>query len=212
MIRRLSTGGLYAVTPSYGFDAATLLERVAAVLDGGAALLQYRDKEHPPVERLAIAQRLRELCRARGVALIVNDDVELALAAGADGVHLGQGDGGVALARERLGADPIIGVTCHDSLDAARTAQAQGASYVAFGRFFPSASKPDAPPASLRTLRAARRELSTPIVAIGGIRAENGALLLEAGAHWLAVIGALFDAPDPQAAARSFTPLFRAFP
>ena len=204
----LSLGGLYAITPGNVADAGTLLAQAAAVLDGGARMLQYRDKHHSPEERLGLARRLREICQARRAFFLVNDDAELALAAGADGVHLGQSDGDIAQARARLGQDAVIGVTCHDSLPLARQAEAQGADYVAFGRFFPSTSKPQAPPASLETLRAARAELSVPIVAIGGVTPDNGAVLLEAGAHWLAAIGALFDAPDPRAAAQAFAPLF----
>lgn len=208
MMLPLSQGGLYAITPSRIPDAEAYLASVEAVLDGSAKMLQYRDKERSPDEKLAIARRLGGICRARGALFLVNDDMELALAAGADGVHLGQSDGGVVQARARLGRDAVIGVTCHDSLPLARQAEAQGADYVAFGRFFPSASKPQAPPASLETLRAARAELSIPLVAIGGITPDNGGVLLEAGAHWLAAIGALFDAPDPRAAAQAFAPLF----
>lgn len=204
----LSSGGLYAITPGSAPDAEVLLARVAAVLDGGARMLQYRDKSRPPEERLVLARRLGEICRAHGAIFLVNDDVESAVAAGADGVHLGQSDGDVVWARERLGRDAVIGVTCHDSLTLARRARAQGADYVAFGRFFPSASKPEAPPASLETLRAARAELSIPIVAIGGITAHNGGALVDGGAHWLAAIGALFDTSDPRAAALAFAPLF----
>jgi len=179
-----------------------------AVLEGGARMLQYRDKQRTAGERLVVARRLREVCHARRALFLVNDDVELAVAAGADGVHLGQSDGAVAQARVRLGRDAVIGVTCHDSVPLARRAQAQGADYAAFGRFFPSASKPQAPPAALETLRAARAELAIPLVAIGGVTPDNGGVLLEAGAHWLAAIGALFDAPDPRAAALAFAPLF----
>jgi thiamine-phosphate pyrophosphorylase len=204
----LSAGGLYAITPAAISDAEILLARVGAVLEGGARMLQFRDKHRPAEERLLVARRLSELCRRQRALFLVNDDVELALAAGADGVHLGQSDGDVLQARARLGLRAVIGVTCHNSLALALRAQEMGADYVAFGRFFPSTTKPSAPPASRETLRAAGMELSIPIVAIGGITAHNGASLLEAGAHWLAAIGALFDAPDPWEAARAFAPLF----
>ena len=204
----LSSGGLYAITPGHVADAEIMLARVVAALNGGVRILQYRDKQRSAEERLVLARRLREICHARKALFLVNDDVELAVAAGADGVHLGQSDGAVADARSRLGSDALIGVTCHDSLPLARQAQAYGADYVAFGRFFPSASKPEAPPAVPATLRVARAELSLPLVAIGGVTPDNGGALLEAGAHWLAVIGALFDAPDSRAAALAFAPLF----
>ncbi len=179
---------------------------VAAALRGGARVIQYRAKtsQHSLEEvRLVLAE-----CRAAGVPLIVNDNVELALASGADGVHLGKDDGSPAKARERLGAAAIIGVSCYDSVERAVEAERNGASYVAFGRFFPSKSKPDAPCARLETLAEAKRRVSVPIVAIGGITPENGRQLIEAGADCLAAIEGVFGAHDPELAARAFESLF----
>jgi thiamine-phosphate pyrophosphorylase len=154
------------------------------------------------------ARALVELCRRYGVPLIVNDDLELAAEAGADGLHLGQNDADLTVARARLGASAIIGISCCNSLEYARQAVLAGADYLAFGRFFPSSSKPQAVQASIELLRQARREFSLPLVAIGGITPANGGDLLAAGADFLAVIYGLFGQPDIGAAARAYTRLF----
>lgn len=199
--------GLYAITPD-GADTGTLLTRVRRVLAGGGRLLQYRNKAAAPALRLDRARALRALTREYGATFVVNDDPELALAVEADGVHLGQGDVPLARARAVLGPDRIIGVSCYNQLPLAAAACSAGADYVAFGAFFSSSVKPDAVAADVNLLRQARATLDRPIVAIGGITPENGAALVEAGADALAVISALFDAPDIQAAARNFTELF----
>ncbi len=197
---------LYAIA-----DTAALAERLLpaaeAALNGGVRWLQYRDKSTDPARRRREATELLALCRHYEASLIINDDVDLALSLGADGVHLGQGDGDPARARQRLGTEAIIGVTCHDSLELARQAKAAGASYVAFGRFFPSRTKPDAPPAPADLLTRARAEIGLPMVAIGGITLENGPQLLSAGADWLAVSHNLFSAPDIEVRARAYQTL-----
>jgi thiamine-phosphate pyrophosphorylase len=198
--------GLYAITADYQDSPDELARAVRAALNGGARIIQYRRKSAPDPYREA--SLLLTECRAHGVPLIINDDVELAEAIGADGVHLGKDDTDLAHARARLGAHALIGVSCYDSLQRAVDAQAQGADYVAFGRFFPSRTKPHAPCARLETLRAAGALLTVPIVAIGGITVDNASALLKAGAHWLAVIDAIFGTPDPEHAARAFTALF----
>jgi thiamine-phosphate pyrophosphorylase len=179
---------------------------VRAVLRGGAGIIQYRAKSSQ--DRLTEARLMLAECRAFAVPLIINDDVKLASAIKADGVHLGRDDGSVEEARAKLGPTAIIGVSCYDSVERALEAQRLGASYVAFGRFFPSASKPHAPCARLETLAAAKQKLSIPIVAIGGITPDNGQVLLEAGADALAVIDAVFGADDPEQAALQFQRLF----
>ena len=200
--------GLYALTPDDGATLATLIARVSAAIDGGTAVVQYRDKRAAPAARRACAGAVVEHCHARGVPLIVNDDVELAAAIGAAGVHLGRDDGTVAAARTRLGPQRIVGVSCYDSVERALEAADAGADYVAFGSCYPSATKPRAIRCGVEVLAAAAAELTLPIVAIGGITPENAGPLLAAGAGLVAVIGALFDGDDPAAAARAFARLF----
>lgn len=188
----MQLSGIYAITDDILLPEPTRLEAVAAALGAGISLLQFRSKSGTRASRLKAAIELLVLCRAHHVPLIINDDVDLCLAADADGVHLGQRDAALESARTRLGPAAIIGVTCHSSVDSAVQAQLAGADYVAFGRFFDSATKPEAPPAQLEILGQAKAVLSIPIVAIGGINAENGADVLAAGADMLAVIDAIF--------------------
>lgn len=197
--------GLYAITQPDGKSIAQVVADVEAALRGGAAAIQYRDKH--PLDAGKLAAALLAVCHAYQVPLLINDSVELALAVGADGVHLGRDDGDLAAARAKLGPDAIIGVSCYNDIGRATAAVAAGADYVAFGRFFPSGSKPLAAPAEIGTLQAAKRSLQVPIVAIGGILPENAGQLLAAGADLLAVIGGVFDG-DPFVAARRFLTLF----
>lgn len=208
MSAAISLRGLYAITDEHLLPGELLLERVEAALATGVALLQYRNKLATTAQRLAQAEALLALCRRYSTPLLINDDVALCLAIGADGVHLGQGDSGLPLARQQLGPHAIVGITCHSDLALASRAEANGASYVAFGRFFPSATKPHALPADIDILPRARAALSVPIVAIGGINAENGAALLTAGADMLAVIHHLFAFPDVESRARELNSLF----
>lgn len=203
--------GLYAITDSQLTPGAALVPAVAAALRGGARVIQYRDKSADGARREQEAAALNALCRNHGALLIVNDDVELAAAVSASGVHLGRDDPQLAAARRRLGADAIIGVSCYNQLTRAQAAAEQGADYVAFGRFFPSRTKPDAAAATPELLRAARSALDLPLVAIGGITPENGGLLIEAGADMLAVIHGVFGQPDIEAAARRFAALFHPY-
>lgn len=200
--------GLYAITPDTALPLATLIEQVSAAIAGGAQLIQYRDKTHGRDERRRRASALLAGCRAAGALLIINDDLDLAVALGADGVHLGRDDPDPRTARERLGTSAIIGVSCYDQLALAETAAAAGASYVAFGSFFPSPTKPNAARPNLSLLTEARRRLALPLVAIGGITSHNGGSLIAAGADMLAVVTGVFDQPDITAAARAYTDLF----
>lgn len=199
--------GLYAITPDCA-DTANLLRRTRLALAGGAGVLQYRNKSATAALLLEQAMALRELTREFAVPFIVNDDVYLAVQANADGVHLGSMDGSLNAARDVLGKHKIIGISCYNQLSLARDAVAAGADYVAFGAFFSSGVKPDAVAADAGLLRQARAEFAVPLVAIGGITAQNGMPLVNAGAGALAVISALFDAADIQAAARDFSKLF----
>jgi thiamine-phosphate pyrophosphorylase len=197
--------GLYAITQTKNKSGDTIINEVIAALRGGAVIVQYRDKN--PADALFLAKELVKVCHQFNAPLIINDDIELAAMAGADGVHIGKEDGAIDQARKRLGNDAIIGVSCYNFVERALDAQEQGADYVAFGRFFPSSSKPLAAPAKIETLLQAKRLLTIPIVAIGGILPENGAQLLAAGADLLAVIGGLFDS-QPEQSAQAYQALF----
>ncbi len=202
---KFPASGLYAITQTENKSGDTVINEVAAAIQGGAVIVQYRDKD--PADAPFLARELVKICHQYNVPLLINDDVELAALVGADGVHLGKEDGAVTEARKRLGDDAIIGVSCYNFVDQAIAAQQQGATYAAFGRFFPSSSKPLAAPARIETLRQAKRALTIPIVAIGGILPDNGAQLLAAGADLLAVIGGLFD-DQPEQSARAYQALF----
>lgn len=198
--------GLYAITPEES-GTRRLLERVEPVLDAGIVLLQYRNKAATGALRLEQALALQLLCGPYGVPLIVNDDVALAKVVAADGVHLGSHDDDVASARRALGGNAIIGVSCYDDLERAKTSAAAGADYLAFGAFFATATKPDAPRADILRLRDARG-FGLPLVAIGGIRPQNVRLLRDVGADLIAVISGLWNARDPGAAAREYITAF----
>lgn len=200
--------GLYAITPARSRPGRPLTELVEDALTGGARIVQYRDKSADASRRLAEAGALLTLCRRAGALLIINDDLELTAAIRADGVHLGRDDADPRQARERLGPDALIGISCYNRFERALKARELGADYAAFGRFFPSGTKPDAVQASPELLLRARRELNLPLVAIGGITPENGGPLIAAGADMLAVVNGVFAAPDTRAAARAFTELF----
>ena len=177
-------------------------------LHGGARILQYRNKTADAELKLRQALALRELTRELNTTFIVNDDASLAALVDADGLHLGGEDGSVAAARALLGKQGIIGVSCYNRNSLALAAVRQGADYVAFGAFFSSSVKPGAVKADVALLQTARHELNVPIVAIGGITQQNGAALIEAGADALAVISAVFDAPDIETSAQGFSTLF----
>lgn len=204
--RRLP-GGLYAITPE-NLSAEPLITAAAEVLRGGARVLQYRAKSGSVDQRREDARRLVELCRQHQVCSIINDDPQLAAELDADGVHLGEHDGAIAAARALLGPSKLIGLSCYDDWQRAEAAIAAGADYLAFGAFFASRSKQTERRATpdLLSRAAAAGQLA---VAIGGIRVDNAAPLIAAGAHGLAVIDALWNAPDQHAAARAFDRLFR---
>ncbi|HET7832197.1 MAG TPA: thiamine phosphate synthase [Gallionella sp.] len=198
--------GLYVITPDEA-DTAELMRKVRLALRGGAGVVQYRNKSADAALRLEQARSLRTLTREFSVPLIINDEVQLAQEVDADGVHLGGEDGSLGAARRLLGSGKVIGASCYNQLQLARDAVAQGADYVAFGAFFPSTVKPGAVVAAPGLLQQARRELAVPLVAIGGITVRNGAQLVAAGAHALAVISALFAAADVEETARQFSGL-----
>ncbi len=219
--------GLYAITdhasgcahadaPAVA-DTPRWLKSIVAAIAGGAALIQYRDKSTDNARREHDARNILAVCRAYGVPLIINDDVALAATVNADGVHLGRDDMALYEARRILGSAAIIGVSCYNDLDLAVAAQQAGASYVAFGRFFASHTKPDAAPITmcaesghdgLDLIRQAKAQLSIPVVAIGGITPRNATPLIDAGVDMLAVVHGVFGQTDPEQAARRYTQLF----
>lgn len=198
--------GVYALTPDCA-DTGRLLQMVEAALKGGVAAVQYREKTGDVGLRHEQASELLPLCQRYQAPLIINDDLRLADLTGADGVHLGREDSSLREARLILGPDKIIGASCYQSLAHAQQAQTMDADYVAFGSFYASSTKPHALRAPLQLLRDSA-ELNIPVVAIGGITLENAVQLIEAGADAIAVIAALFDAPDIEMAARELNCLF----
>lgn len=193
--------GLYAIADTGVLAAHDFEQAVAAALAGGARLVQYRDKSGDRERRGDQAATMVALCREYGAVSVINDDVELALAVGADGAHVGRDDGDPAAARERLGRERVLGISCYNDLARAHEAVALGADYVAFGSVFPSSTKPDAVHAPLELFARARNELDVPLCAIGGITAGNAAEVFAAGADLVAVIRDLFQADDIRAQA-----------
>ena len=201
--------GLYAITDARLQRPDQLIDHVRQAIDGGARLIQYRDKSSDAMFRLRQARDLADLCRERGVALIINDDVQLAAECGARGVHLGKNDADPQTARQLLGDNAIIGVSCYNDLSLALQAANQGANYIAFGRFFPSRTKPKAVQAGLDLIRLARQQISLPVAAIGGITAHNATPLLDVGVAMLAVVHGVFAAADIRQAAAAYAALFQ---
>jgi thiamine-phosphate pyrophosphorylase len=199
--------GLYAITPDLN-DTELLLQKVTLALRGGARILQYRNKQAGCDLACVQATALRALTREYGAIFIINDGVDLAMAVGADGVHLGGEDGDLAAARARLPHGMLLGASCYNDPALAHAAIAAGADYVAFGAVFQSGTKPLARRASPELIAKACAEITVPIVAIGGITPDNAPEVVQAGADSIAVIGALFDAPDIEAQARRFVACF----
>jgi thiamine-phosphate pyrophosphorylase len=199
--------GLYAITPEES-DSAVLAAKVRRALSGGARVVQYRSKHPQRAQRVSQAALLLGVCRSAGAMLIVNDDIDCAIEIGADGAHIGREDGDTAAARNRLGPALMLGVSCYDQLDLALAAEQAGADYVAFGSMFASGTKPAAVRAPLELITRARARLHVPIVAIGGITPENAGSVVAAGADAVAVISAVFDDTDVEAAAAAFSRLF----
>lgn len=198
--------GLYLLTDPRLGDS--LFDTVRAAIDGGVRVLQYRDKSNDTARRRAEADALREMTAAAGVLFLINDDVALAQAVGADGVHLGRNDGSLAAARAVLGDQAVIGMSCYNEWPRAEAAVQAGANYLAFGAFFPSQIKPEAVRAEPELLHRARAAWNVPLCAIGGITPDNGAALRASGADLLAVISAVLFAENVTQAARDFARLW----
>lgn len=200
--------GLYAITPEEQ-RTEILVDKVRQALSGGAAVVQYRNKTGNAALRQEQGRALVALCRAAGVLFIVNDDLALALALDADGVHLGAEDGDLVVARQRLGRGKLLGASCYDRIELAQAAAKAGVDYLAFGSVFASGTKPAAVRAPLAIFAGARRSIHLPLVAIGGITLQNASQVFAAGADAAAVIGALFEAGDIAACASGFTRLYQ---
>ena len=197
--------GVYAITQTEDKTHETVIQEVDSALKGGVSAIQYRDKN--PVDAVYLAKELLSLCKRNKVPLIINDNAELAQLIGADGVHIGRSDNNIDATRKIVGSKAIIGVSCYDDVERALQAQDQGVDYVAFGRFFPSGSKPDAPLARIDSLIQAKKVINLPIVAIGGILPGNSRQLLNAGAGVLAVIGGIFD-NNPEQSTKAYLEFF----
>jgi thiamine-phosphate pyrophosphorylase len=199
--------GVYVITdPTLMGD--DLIQKSEASIHAGASIIQYRNKLATAEQQLTEASKLRELCRQNNTIFIINDDPKLAVAVDADGVHLGQADASMDAARQLLGNDKIIGISCNNRFEYAQQAVEQGADYIAFGRFFPSLTKPNAPQASTELLLKAQASWSLPIVAIGGITPQNGKRLIESGATMLAIIHGIFAQQDVHSATLDYVRLF----
>lgn len=199
--------GLYLVTPNWD-DTDKLLASTDAALAAGAALVQYRHKDASPALRQEQAAALLALCRRHGRPLVINDHLELCQALDADGVHLGHTDQDIAQARALLGKDKIVGASCYGELALARSARDAGASYLAFGGFYPSPVKKYTFVTPPEMLDQARAEFTLPIVVIGGMTPANAAPLVARGGDMVAAITSVYGARDPGAAARAFGALF----
>jgi thiamine-phosphate pyrophosphorylase len=199
--------GLYAITPDT-FNTELLCEKVRSVLQGGATLVQYRNKSADAGLRLRQATALLALCRSFSVPLIINDHLDLCAQIDADGLHLGATDCDLGAARRLLGEHKILGASCYNRLDLVVQAEVAGASYAAFGACFSSDTKPDAVNAPFSLFAEAKQKTSIPLVAIGGITLENATQAIDAGASAIAVVGALFDAENIAATSQQFTHLF----
>jgi thiamine-phosphate pyrophosphorylase len=200
--------GVYWLTPSGIEDTKKLILLTRQVLNGGASMVQYRQKSLNYPKKRHQALQLKKICAAYKVPFIINDSVDLALAVDADGVHIGKSDSSLKTARDNLGEHKIIGVSCYNDIDRAQHMLDNGANYIAFGRFYPSLTKPEAPMCSLEVLKVARKKFSSSIVAIGGINLDNASNLIINGATHIAVVDAISKAKCPYVATKRLSGLF----
>ena len=199
--------GLYAITPDSA-DLNTLIQKTQWAIEGGAFMVQYRSKMLNRDVKMQQCAAILRLCREYEIPCIVNDDVDMCRILEADGVHLGEKDDNIAEVRHILGENAIIGSSCYDQLDRAKSAQKEGASYVAFGAMFPTSTKPNAPRATLALLKEAKREIQIPIVAIGGITVNNAHDVIKTGIDAIAVITSLYEAKSIKETAETFAKMF----
>ena len=207
MAQRSALKGLYLVTPDWD-DTDRLLHVTEQAVQGGATLVQYRHKTADAALRLTQASALLALCRRHAVPLVINDYPELCIALDADGVHVGGTDASVAQIRQHLGADKIVGASCYGDLQLAHRAHREGASYIAFGGFYVSRVKKYPVTTAPDIITQSRAAIDLPIVVIGGMTAENSAVLVAHGADMVAAISSVYSAVDPKLAARQIVELF----
>ena len=188
--------GLYAITDEHLIAEAHFIPMVELALQGGARIIQYRDKSDHHQKRLTQASALRAICNQYQATLIINDDIELASTVNADGVHLGKDDSQITEARQVLGDNRIIGISCYNDINLAINAEKNSADYVAFGAMFSSPTKPEAVTANLEIISAAKQQLSIPVCVIGGITGNNIQQVIQHGADMTAVISSLFSTDD----------------
>ncbi len=207
-MKLLPAKGLYAITDCENLTTEQLVHKTEQILRTGAAMLQYRNKYDDFTVRESQAGQLQMLCGKYNVPFIINDDIELASAINADGVHLGKDDHNCEQARALFGQQKIIGISCYNDLNRAMAAESMGASYIAFGAFFPTQTKNNTVKAGPELIREAKQRLKLPVVAIGGITPENGKSLIDAGADFLAVISGIYGPADPAQVMQSYITLF----
>jgi len=208
MKNTLPLSGLYVITDTNLMNENDIVQKVTLAFQGGAKIVQFRDKVNNQATKLNLAKQLKNLCKTYQAWFIINDDIELAKQVNADGVHIGKDDEDIVKARTALGENTIIGVSCYNDLQRAQEMQTLGANYVAFGRFFTSQTKPNAPQADIDTLRKAKQQLSIPVVAIGGVDINNAQSLIAAGADSVAVIQGVFAQNNIKSSAQSIQRLF----
>ena len=201
--------GLYLVTPNWE-DTARMVRITETALHAGAAMVQYRNKDAHARLRREQGAALLALCRRYSRPFVINDHLDLCLTLGADGVHVGGTDLSVRAVRAALGPDKIVGASCYGELDLARAAERDGASYAAFGGFYPSLVKQYSFVTAPAIVREARAELALPIVVIGGMTPDNAAPLVARGAHMVAAISSIYNVEDAESAVRAFDQLFAA--
>ncbi len=200
--------GLYVIADAECIGKKNIISETQEVLSAGVKIIQYRDKINSLTKKTIIAKQLLKLTNTYQSLLVINDDVNLAKSINADGVHLGKDDFSIEKARNILGKNKIIGASCYADFKNAKPAIQASADYIAFGSFFSSAIKPQAPKADTMLIKQAKSEFTTPICAIGGITPQNAATVLNAGADMIAVISGIFNASSPQQAVQEYLSLF----
>lgn len=206
-MRSQEISGLYAITPDLE-NTNDLLNKVQQALEGRVQLIQYRNKLANEILRRKQAKLLLQLCREYGIPLVINDHLDLAIEIDADGLHVGQDDISVTQARNQFGQDKIIGASCYNNLDLAVQAEKEGADYVAFGAFFSSLTKPNTISVTMDLVDQAKKKISLPIVAIGGIKLANARTVIQGGCAAVAVCNDLFHTENIKATATQYSQLF----